>query len=303
MDLNDCRYFVLIVDHGGYTAVERITGIQRSKLSRRIAQLEESLGVRLLQRTTRRQSMTEAGQVFYDHCKAMLIEAESAQEAVAQLRSEPAGLVRISCPTVMAQLYLAQLIGEFMTQFPKVRIELDATDRNVNLIEERFDIAVRTRSAALREPGLVAKQVASGRFILVASPKYLSTCKRLEQPADLDAAASIGALGGGQTQNWLLNDLIGNTVKSTLQPRLLCSDLGSQLQACLCGVGIALLPQRIVAEALADGRLKQVLAPWGTPDEGIHLLIASRRGMLPSVRALVDFLTDKLPGALGYSGG
>lgn len=299
MDLNDFRYFVWIVDHGGYTAVERITGIQRSKLSRRIAQLENWLGVRLLHRTTRRQSLTEAGQVFYDHCKAMLIEAESAHEAVAQLRSEPAGLVRISCPSVMAQLYMAKLIGEFMTKHPKVRIELDATDRNVNLIEERFDIAVRTRSAALREPGLVAKQVASGRFILVASPQYLNNNTALKHPKDLSNAACIGSLSSGQNQSWVINNLKGDIEKVTVQPRLLCSDLGAQLQACLCGVGVALLPQRIVAGALADGSLQQVLSPWGTPDEGIHLLIASRRGMLPSVRALVDYLTEKLPGALG----
>ena len=129
MDLNDLQYFALIVEHGGYTAAERVTHVHRSKLSRRIAQLEERLGVRLLHRTTRRLALTEAGRAFYEHCAAMLVEAEAARDAVDQLRSEPVGNVRVSCPTIMAQFYMAQLISDFMVAHPKVRVELDSTDR------------------------------------------------------------------------------------------------------------------------------------------------------------------------------
>lgn len=298
MDLNDFRYFVLIVDHGGYTAAERLTHIHRSKLSRRIAALEARLGVRLLQRSTRRLSLTEAGQVFYDHCKAMLIEAEAAQEAVEQLRSEPTGVVRISCPTVMAQFYIAQLIASFMVANPKVRVELEATDRTVSIIEERFDIALRARAMALREPGLVARQVATGRFILVASPSYLESRGTLQTPAQLTEFDTIGSLLAGAEQTWVLTDAEGTTEKVPLRPRLLCSDLSVQYQAAISGVGIALLPQRIATRGLKYGALVHVADEWGTPEEGIHLVIASRRGLLPSVRALVDYLVERLPLAL-----
>lgn len=299
MDLNDFRYFALIVDHGGYTAAERITHIHRSKLSRRIALLEERLGVRLLQRSTRRLSLTEAGQVFYEHCKAMLIEAEAAQESVEQLRSEPVGLVRVSCPSVMAHFYIAPLIASFMVANPKVCVELDSTDRIVNVIEERFDIALRIRATALLDPGLVARQIGTGRFILVASPTYLesrqSAGKALpETPAELGEFDTIGLLAAGQEQTWTLTASDGSVAKVTLRPRLLCSDINVQYQAAISGVGIALLPQRIAARGLKYSALAQVANNWGTPEEPIHIVIASRRGLLPSVRALVDYLKENL---------
>src|SRR3954468_23297171 len=169
MDLNDLRYFALIVDNGGFTAAERITRITKSKLSRRIALLEEQIGVRLLQRSTRRLALTEAGKVFYDHCAAMIVEADAAREAVEQLRSEPSGTIRMTCPVSMAQFYVARIVAEYMREYPKVRVELDATDRVVNLLEERVDLALRARFGSITEPGLIARRLASGRLIMVAS--------------------------------------------------------------------------------------------------------------------------------------
>ena len=122
LDLNDLHYFALIVEHGGFSAAERHAHITKSKLSRRVALLEERLGVRLLQRSTRRLALTEAGRAFHEHCAAMVVEAEAARQAVDQLRSEPAGRVRMSCPTVMAQFYVARLVAEFMRRHPKVSV-------------------------------------------------------------------------------------------------------------------------------------------------------------------------------------
>lgn len=298
MDLNDFRYFVLIVDNGGYTAAERITHIHRSKLSRRIVNLEESLGVRLLQRSTRRIALTEAGEVFYRHCTAMLIEAEAAQEAVEQLRSEPAGMVRVTCPVMMAQFYIAELVARFMVENPKVRVELDATDRTVNLIEERFDIALRARESGLSDPGLVARKIATGSFILVASPAYLSGKPQITNPEQISQFDTLGTLSEGAEQTWSLFTTQGENCRVVHRPRLLCSDLNVQYQAAISGVGIALLPKRIASQGLQYGALIRVAEQWGTPEEGIHLVFASRRGMLPSVRALLDFLVENLPQAL-----
>lgn len=299
MNLNDLRYFALIVEHGGYTAAERVTQLHRSKLSRRVAELEELLGVRLLQRTTRRLALTEAGKVFYEHCAAMLVEAQAARDAIDMLRSEPVGTVRVSCPVVLAQLYVAQLIASFMVDNPKVRVELDAMDRTVNLIEERIDIALRVRTSALDDPGVVARKVAVGRFILVASPGYLASRTPIKTPEHLSTHDTVGALQEGAEQAWVLSCTNVQDRRIATRPRMLCSDLGIQLQAAISGVGVALLPRRIVSTGLKYGALAHVLPDWSAPEESINLVYASRRGMLPSVRALTDYLMTHLPSTLG----
>lgn len=298
MDMNDLRYFALIVQHGGFSAAERVTHITKSKLSRRVTLLEERLGVRLLQRSTRQLALTEAGRVFYEHCAAMLVEAKAAQQSVEQLRSEPAGTVRMTCPGAMAQFYVARLLSDFMRQYPKVRVELDSTDRVVNLIEERMDLALRTFDAGLKDPGLVAKRIASGRMVLVASPEYLDSRPSIESPEQLSELDTIGGLRDGSEQSWALTATDGRSIKIALRPRMLCSDFSVRNQAALGGVGVALLPLRVAWRGLHDGSLVRVAKDWGTPEQDIHLVYVSTRGMLPSVRALIDFLTLKIPTAL-----
>jgi DNA-binding transcriptional LysR family regulator len=329
MDLNDLRYFALIVEHGGFSAAERETRVPRSKLSRRIARLEQRLGALLLQRSTRRLALTDAGQAFYAHCRAMLVEAEAAEAAVGQLYAEPAGTVRLTSPVVIAQLYLAPLIAGFMVRHPKVRVELDATDRTLNLIEDRVDIAVRARESAMQEPGLVARRIGSGRLILVASPSYLdglaappstsapvtsaasttlaasatpalaSTPSMPVTPEQLAQCATIGSRLEGEAQNWTLRHRDGGSCRVTHRPRLLCSDFSVQYEAAISGVGIALLPERVARRGLRYEALRQVLPDWGTAEESIHLVIATRRGLMPAVRALLDYLAVELPRALG----
>jgi len=298
MDLNDMRYFALVVEHGGFSAAERAAHVTNSKLSRRVAALEEQLGVRLLQRSTRQLALTEAGQAFYEHCAAMLVEADAAQEAIEHLRSEPSGTVRITCPLVMTQFYGAKLIAEFMRLHPKVRVELEATDRVMNLIEERIDVALRARDTGLRDPGLTARRVASGRMVLVSSPSYLDGRKSVETPQQAVALDTIGSLSEGADQTWSLRDSTGYITQVSHRPRLLCSDFAVQYESVRGGVGIALLPQRIAWRGLHDGTLVRVAKDWATPEQDIHLVYASRRGMLPAVRALIDFLVERMPTAL-----
>jgi DNA-binding transcriptional LysR family regulator len=298
LDLNDLRYFALIVEHGGFSAAERHAHITKSKLSRRVALLEERLGVRLLQRSTRRLALTEAGRAFHEHCAALVVEAEAARQAVDQLRSEPAGRVRMSCPAVMAQFYVARLVAEFMRHHPKVSVELDASDRTVNLIEEGFDLALRAFDAGLREPGLVARRIASGHMVLVASPDYAAAHGPLDDPQGLAQLDTIGSMRAGAEQVWTLTAADGRTARAAHRPRFLCTDFSVQVQAALGGVGIALLPLRVAWPALKDGTLVRVAKDWGTPEQDIHLVYASRRGMLPSVRALVEYLESQVPLAL-----
>ena len=298
LDLNDLRYFALIVEHGCFSAAERQTHITNSKLSRRVALLEDRLGVRLLQRSTRRLALTEAGRAFYEHCAAMLVEAEAAHSAVDQLRAEPVGTVRITCPLTMSQLYVARLLAEFMRKYPKVRIELDATDRVVNLLEERFDLALRARNLGLTDPSLTARRIASGRLILVASAAYAKQHRKVEDPAAAAKLDTIGTLYAGAEQHWQLTNTKGEELRVTHRPRMLCSDFIVQYQAALGGAGTALLPQRLAWRGLKDGTLARMCGQWGTPEQDMHIVYSNRRGMLPAVRVLIDYLVETIPTAL-----
>lgn len=299
MDLNDLRYFALTVEHGGFSAAERVTHITKSKLSRRVASLEERLGVRLIQRSTRRLSLTEAGHAFYEHCAAMLVEAESAQQAVEQLRSAPSGTVRLTCPVAIAQFYVARIVAGFMREHPKVRVEIESTDRSVNIIEERIDVALRVRATGLEDPGLVTRRIASGRMVLVASPDYIDGRPPILEAAQLSALDTIGGQREGAEQSWSLTASDGRSARVVHRPRLLCSDYTVQLEAAAGGVGIGLLPLRIAWRRLEDGSLVRVAKDWGTPEQDIHLVFVSRRGLLPAVRALIDHLVLHIPDALG----
>jgi DNA-binding transcriptional LysR family regulator len=298
LDLNDLHYFTLVVEHGGFSAAARRVGITKSKLSRRIALLEERLGVRLLQRSTRRLFLTEVGRIFYEHCAAMVMESDAALRAVDQLRSEPVGRVRMTCPSAMAHFYVARLVADFMRLYPKVSIELESTDRVLNLIEEGVDLALRALDSGLRDPGLIARRLASGRMVLVASPEYVSARGVLEDLHSLAQHDTIGSLRTGAEQTWSLTTADGSVAKIVHHPRLLCSDFTVQYHAALGGVGIALLPLRVASPGLRDGDLVRVAKDWCTPEQSIYLVYASRRGMLPSVRALIDYLEQQVPAAL-----
>lgn len=298
MDLNDLRYFALIVEHGGFSAAERVTHITKSKLSRRVSLLEEHMGVRLIQRSTRRLSLTEAGQAFYQHCAAMMVEADAARLAVEQLRAAPSGTVRMTCPVAIAQFHLARIVADYMRQQPNVRVEIDSTDRLVNLIEERVDVALRVRDVGLEDPSLISRRIASGRMVLVASPAYLAGREPIDEPGQVPAQHTISGLRDGAEQSWNLVATDGRTARLQHRPRLLCSDYTVQLEGVTGGVGIALLPLRIAWRGLESGALVRVAKDWATAEQSIHLVYVSRRGMLPSVRSLVEHLVQHIPTAL-----
>lgn len=294
-DLNDLFYFAKVVEHGGFMAASRAIGIPKSRLSRRIADLEERLGVRLLQRTTRRLSLTEVGSHFYQHCQAVLSEAEAAEETIARAQSEPRGLVRISCPELLAKTLLAPLLPRFLDAHPQVRIQLEATNRRVDLIEEGIDIAIRVRNMIENSANQVARTIGIGRMVLVASPSLLArmgTPTLPQQIAGYPCLTMSRADGRGQ---WALLD--GDGHENTIQidaPRLMTDDLVVLAEAARQGQGIAMLPRLVCHEALTRGELQVLLpdyqAPWGI----MHLVFPTRRGLIPAVRLLIDFLVAEM---------
>ncbi len=299
-NLNDLAYFVAVVDHGGFSAAARATGLEKTRLSRRMAALESRLGVRLLQRSTRRIALTEAGERFFVEARTLVEGAQSVYDSVADLRREPAGTIRLTCPQVMAQNYLAPILPGYLVTHPKVKLELDASDRHVDLLKERFDLALRAHVKIEDSSGLVARELGQARRVLVASPALLDAIGRPEVPEDLSARDTIGRLSDvhdGQAR-WALNDSQGRAAIVPHVARLSSDDLRMQLEAAIHGVGIALLPEPIVSGSVRNGILEVVLPQWSATAHVIHLLYPPPRGMLPSVRSLIDYLTLHLPASI-----
>ena len=296
-DLNDLHYFVLVVRHGGFSPAARATGIEKTLLSRHIALLEKRIGARLLHRTTRQVSLTEAGQHFYALSQAVVEGAQTAYESVEHMRREPVGLVRLSCPQVMAKTYLSPLLPSYMAKYPKVRLELSAVDREVDLYEERLDIALRARTHIDETAGLVAKTLGSAKRIMVASPTLLD---RVGRPDTLNALSGLPTLclpadmhdGFGR---WLLHNGVHEERLMPHLPCLISDDLSMQLDAALNGLGIAMLPEPIVVGWVRSGALEVVMPSWAGPPHLIHLLYPKPKGMLPSVRSVIDYLSLHLP--------
>jgi DNA-binding transcriptional LysR family regulator len=292
-DLNDLFYFAKVVKHGGFAAAGRAIGMPRSKLSRRIVLLEERLGVRLIQRSTRRFSVTEIGQEYYRHCLAVLVEAEAAQEAIERTRSRPQGLVRLSCPPGLLHFPVSEMLARFMARNPLVQVQLDSTNRRVDVIAESLDVALRVRFPPLEENDLVTKVLADSPQRLVASPDLLKGWSGPLVPADLHGLPSLDSGSPQHEHNWCLEGPGGATVMVRHQPRLVTGDMIALRLAALQGVGVAQLPCLAVRQDLVAGRLVDVLADWAPRAGVVHAVFPSRRGMLPSVRALLDFLTTE----------
>src|SRR5690242_2128363 len=201
-DLNDLYYFAQVVEHGGFSAAARALGVPKSKLSRRVALLEEHLGARLIQRSTRRFSVTEIGQVYYRHCTAMVAEAEAAQEAIDRTSAEPQGLIRISCPFVLMQSRVGVIVSRFLAEHPRVRIHVEATNRRVDVIAEGFDVALRVRMPPLEDTGLVVRLLEGHGGALVASPELLDRHGHPRTPDDLDRFDTLDMTRPGGDHSW-----------------------------------------------------------------------------------------------------
>ena len=294
-DLNDLAFFVAVVEHGGFAAAGRALGIPKSRLSRRIALLEEELGVRLLQRSTRRFAVTEIGQRFVRHCEAMLAEAQAAEEVVATERVEPRGLVRLSCAVEPAQTMLAPLLPKFLAAHPRVQVQLLAHNRRVDVIGEGIDVALRVRTRIDTDAELVVRELGFSREFLVASPTYLDAHGRPAVAADLAGHASLSMFELDAVQHWTIVEEDGSETRIEHTPRLRCGEFAVLLRAAIDGQGIVNLPEGYCSAAVDNGELEIVLPQARRPTGIFHIVYPSRRGLLPSVRALVEFLVEHIP--------
>jgi DNA-binding transcriptional LysR family regulator len=291
-DFNDLQFFTAVVTHRGFSAAARALGLPKSRVSRRVALLEERLGVRLLDRTTRGIGLTEVGQQVFEHARAAVIEAEAAEEAALRMQAEPRGLVRLSCPLGLQGAIAAPMSG-FLAAHPLLRLQCIVTNRRVDLVHEGIDVAIRVRARLDTDADLQVKRIGLSRRILVASPTLLAKEGEPTTPADLGKLPILDQeQQGGNT--WFLTAENGDTSSVAIEPRLATGSFDVLIAAACQGAGIALLPAAQCRAALASGALVRVLPQWSGIEGIMHLVFASRRGMLPSVRAVIDFAAAAL---------
>ena len=297
LNLKDLLYFVQVVDRGGFSAAGRSLRIPKSTLSHRVQQLEASLGVRLVSRNSRRFGMTDIGRQFYENALSTLQQAEITEASVRQHLSEPSGVIRITTPVAIAQFALRNLLPAFLAKYPKVRIVQYATDVQLDIVADGFDLALRGHSRPLLSSTLVQRKIAGVPWLLFAGSDYLDRAGTPERPADLAGHDAI-AMAQESAATWRLQRARAKDVVIPIEPRFTSNDMVALKQAACTGLGIVALPAYVCWPEVQTGALRPVLPGWSAADSSVTALIPYRHGLLPAVRVLIDYLAAEFPRAV-----
>ena len=297
-DLNDMLYFAEVVDRGGFAAAGRALGIPKSRLSRRVGELEERLGVRLMQRTTRKLSLTDAGELYHRHCVAMREDAEAAEEAVSQVLTEPRGTIRVTGPVTLAQSTIGRLLPQFLQRHPHVRVDMQVDNRVVDLVQEGIDVALRVRPTLDDSGSLVVKNLGPTYAMLVACPELLAREGGVTSPDELHKLPTLAMSAADGRASLKLLGPAGKSFELQHRPCDTANDLMTLKYAVLAGTGICFLPDYMCSDEVKRGELVEVLPGWAPPPAVVHAVFPSRRGLVPAVRRFLDFLGDNMSGAL-----
>ena len=293
-DLDDFYCFALVVEHGGFSAAERATDIPKSKLSRRVYNLEEHLGVRLIQRSSRHFAVTDIGMNIYRHAQVMINAAQAAHDLVDHLSIQPRGVIKVSLPVSIAQNEIAKILPQFLKTYPEIKIQLIVSNRRVDIINEGIDIALRVRSNLDDDPSLVIRKFENIEQHLFASQAYLNEFGELRQPEDLSQHHILSMVDEHLDQHIVVHDEHNHQKKIKVNPLVMGSDLMMLAQLTRQNCGIALLPDTIVEDYVQSGELVRVLPNWKAPHGIFHAVYPSRRGLLPAVRVFIDYLVEHL---------
>lgn len=308
--LDDMLAFIKVVDARSFTAAAARLGLSKSVVSRRLAELEDRLGARLLNRTTRKLSLTEVGQAFYERCTRIIADLEEAERAVGDLHGAPRGRLRLNAPVSFGRLHLAPAIVAFAESYPAIEIDVDLNDRYVDLLEDGYDMAVRI--GRLRDSSLVARKLAPCRRAVVASPAYLERFGVPETPEDLTRHNCLLYTNAPTAEQWQFGD--GDNLRSVKVGGSMRANNGDlTCAAAVAGLGVAILPTFLCGAALATGDLVRLDLPLHAPDTAVYAVYPQNRHLSSKVRAFVDFLAARfspgpywdaaislLPGGDGY---
>lgn len=291
MDRLSCdRMFVAVMDSGTFSGGAKRLGVSSGQASKLVSRLEAELGVRLLNRTTRAVSPTEAGRAYYDRIRSILDELDALDLAIRNQSETPRGQLRISAPHTFGIVELAPALHDFARQYPLIGIDVNFTDRLVNLVDEGFDLAVRVGRPA--DSSLIARRLYDARLFIVASPEYLAERGVPESPADLTRHDCILDTNFREPERWPLRDATGE-LRVSLQGRLRYSSAETCLGAAMEGLGLACVPDFVAQAALASGKVRRVMADHEPQPYQIHVLFPHRSYLALKVRVLVEFLVDR----------
>lgn len=289
--LNCMRVFAKVVELGSFAAAAERLGVARSVVSKQVVALEERLGVRLINRTTRTLHLTEAGAAYLERCNAILAEVESLESSLGALAESPRGLLRVSAPVSFAISHLGPVLAGYRRQFPEVGVELAVNDRQVDIVEEGYDLALRI--ARKLESSLVGRRLATARMVLCAAPDYLArrgTPQRLEDLAGHDC---IGYTYWGSGDDWQLDDAAGRAVTVRVKPTLRVNNGDVIRAAALEGEGVIFQPSFLVGDDLRAGRLVELLPGYQPLEIGIYAVYPHRKYLSAKVRTFVDYLVER----------
>ncbi|MBO6834567.1 MAG: LysR family transcriptional regulator [Alphaproteobacteria bacterium] len=291
MNLNDLHLFVQSVESGGFAAASRRLNVPKSTISKRVAELEAQLGARLIHRSSRSFVLSDLGREFFEHARAAITEAETARDVVLRRKAEPSGPVRITTSIPTAQYMLARCLPDFAIAYPKVELRVHATDRFVDIVQEGYDIALRSHFASLPNSNLIQRKLSEEPIHLIAGTRYLAQNPEPETPEDLATHAAI--LTGAARTEWVLNHADGHSAAVSPKAAMIADESALILSACISGMGVTCLPVSFYAGVAKQGLVRRVLPEWEAGRVTTTAVMPHRRGQLPAVRAVVEFLASQ----------
>lgn len=294
--VDDLLLFSEVVEKGGFSAAARVLNMQRSKLSRRVAELEARLGVRLLQRNTRSVSLTPMGEQVYGHAQAVAREARTVFELAASVGDTPAGLLRITAPSPLAVTLLGDLVARFCLAHPNVRVLLDSRDQIIDLVAEGYDLAFRAQGSSLTDARVNALEMAPVPLILVCSPAMAKSAPK--HPRDLASLPLLAHATQDGVHTWRFTGPAGETESVEFRPRSLSSNMATLRAMARAGLGVALVPRYLSAVLLDKGDLVQILPAWTAPPARIYAVTPTRRGEPLALRRFLEYAVAELPALL-----
>lgn len=299
IDLNDYFYFVHVVEKRGFSPAAKALNMHKSRLSRHVSKLEERLDIKLIQRTSRQFNVTEAGQIFYQHARALLDEMEAAEAAIKTKKTVLSGRVTMSCSVGTAQFAIKDLVIQFLSEYPEVELVQQITNESIDLIAAGIDIAIRGHTEALPDSSLIQRHLATVSWHLFASPGYLAATGSPKSPYDLFKRQSLKMGWQPTSGHWTLRNNEGLKTSVPFSPQLCSDDMGTLKNAATEGLGIVSLPAYTCRNEISNGSLVRVLPEWVSGTAQLSLLMPSRKGHSPSVRAFSEYLLNYLNEQIG----
>ncbi|MBX3540036.1 MAG: LysR family transcriptional regulator [Chelatococcus sp.] len=289
IDFNEYYYFAHVVESGGITPASRALSQPKSKISKRISELERRLGVRLIQRTSRNFAVTDLGEEFYTHARKMLAEARAAENVIKARLSDESGTIRVTCSAQVAQAGLAKMLPSFLQRFPQIQLQLDVVNGPNDLTYRLSDLVIVAHDRELGDSSMIQRRIAVEPSLLVASHSYLADRSSIEMPAELPGHRLLGPTEANARSRWeIVHQRTGEHVAVAFNTQLASNDVLVVAAAAREGAGVAALPASACADDIREGRLAHVLPEWTAGSTTISALLPSRQGVLPGVRALLN---------------